>query len=56
MPNFYPLHKNNIGITFVDVPRDVIKETCVLSLAVEGGRACEHLRYLCWFDEVHRSI
>jgi len=56
MPNFYPLHKNNIGITVVVVAIDVITETCVLCLAVEAGRACKHLRYLCWFDVVHSSI
>lgn len=42
MPNFYPLHKNNIGITVGGVPVGVITATCVLSLVVEGGRACEH--------------
>jgi len=56
MPNFYPLHKNNIGNTVADVRVGVITETCVLSLVVEECRACEHLRYLCWFQEGQRSI
>jgi len=46
MLNFYPLHKNNIGNTVVDVPVGVITETCVLSLVGEECRACKHLPYL----------
>ena len=38
MPNFYSLHKNNIGITVVGVPVGVITETYVLSLVVGRGR------------------